>query len=76
VWFNRDGAPVRFSAAFSQITNQFFASVELRFGRLIPIKVADETDAERDIVEIIAVNMSAVDLPAPTVAHFDFAIAG
>jgi len=43
---------------------------------LIAIEIADQTNSERDIVEIIAVNVSSIDLPAPAVTQFDLAVAG
>ena len=46
-----NGVPVvYFSDATSQISNQFVERFILRFGRQIPIKIADEADSNRDIV--------------------------
>jgi len=67
---------VELAAALSQITNQFFATIELGAGRLVAVEIADQTNAERDVVQIIAVNMAAINLPAPAISHFDLAIAG
>src|SRR5207237_6781274 len=53
-----------------------FAAIELRPRRLIAIEIADQTNPERDVVQVIAVNMAAVDLPPPPVAHFNLPIAG
>ena len=64
------------SAALAQVANQFFARLELRSRRLIAIEIADETNSQRDVVEIIAVHMAAIDLPPPAIAHFDLPIAG
>src|ERR1051325_1196083 len=64
------------AAALPQIADQFFATVELGACRLVPIEIADETNPERDVVQVIAVHMAAVDLPAPAIAHFDLAVAG
>jgi len=42
---------------------------------LVAVKIAHQADAERDAVEIIAVDMTAINLASPPVAHFDLAIA-
>jgi hypothetical protein len=65
-----------FPAAFSQIINQFFAGFELAVSRLIAIEIAHQTNPERDVIQVIAVHMSAVDLTPPAIAHFNLAIAG
>ena len=65
-----------FAATLPEVTNQFFATIELRAGRLVSIEIPDQTNSKRDVVEIIAVNVAAVDLPPPTIAYFDLAIAG
>ena len=67
---------LNFPAAFSQIINQLFAGLQLPTGRLIAIEIADQTNTERDVVQVIAVNVSAVYLTSPAIAHFDLAIAG
>ena len=66
---------INFPAAFSQIINQLFAGLKLAAGRLIAIEIAHQTNAKRDVVQVIAVNVSAVDLTAPAITHFDLAIA-
>lgn len=76
MWLNRYRASLGFTAAVSQIANEFLTRVKLRARGLIPIEIAHETNAERDVVEIIAVHMTAVDLAAPAIADFDLAIAG
>jgi hypothetical protein len=59
---------VDFSATKSQITNQFFAAFELRARRLIAIKIADQTNAKRDVVQVIAMHMPHASLKSkPTV---------
>ena len=69
-----DITPVDFAAAFSQVADEFFARVELRARWLIAIKIADEANAERNVVQIIAMYMAAVDLAPPAIADFDLAI--
>ncbi len=39
------------------------------------IEVTDEADTEGDIIEVVAVDMAALDLATPAVADFDFAVA-
>ena len=67
---------VDLSATIAQIADQFFARLQLRARWLVAVEIADETNAERDVVEVIAVHMAAVDLAPPAIADFDFAIAG
>src|SRR6202011_4044484 len=55
---------------------QLFATIKLGARRLVAIKIADQTNSERDVVEIIAVNVAAVDLTPPTIAQFDLAVPG
>lgn len=75
MWLHGNCAPLGFAAAFSQVANEFLARVELCACRLVPVEIAYQTNAERDVVQIIAVHVAAVDLTAPTVADFDLAVA-
>ena len=75
MWLHRNRAPVGFAATFAQVTDEFFARVELRARRLVAIKIAYQTNAQRDVVQIIAVHVAAVDLTSPPIAHFDLAVA-
>ena len=70
-----DVAPVDLAATVAQVADEFFASVELRARRLVTIKIAYQANAERNVVQIIAVHMAAVDLAPPAIAHFDLAVA-
>src|SRR5213592_748356 len=54
VWFHRYRASLGFAAAVPQKPNEFLTCVELCAGRLVPIEIADQTNAERDVVQIIA----------------------
>ncbi len=67
---------VDLAAALPQIADQFFTAVQLRARRLIAIEIADQANAERDVIQIIAVDMPAVDLPAPAITYFNLAVAG
>ena len=70
-----DVAPVDLAAAFSQVADEFFARFELRAHWLVAIKIAYQTNAERNVVQIIAVHMTAIELAPPAIAHFDLAVA-
>jgi hypothetical protein len=75
VWLHRNGAPLGFAATLAQVTDEFFARVELRARWLVAIEIAYQTNAERNVVQIIAVNVAAVDLTPPTIAYFNLAVA-
>ena len=66
---------IDFPAAFPQIIDQLFARLQLTPRRLTAIEIANQTNAERDVVQIVAVDMPAVDLAPPAIAHFDLAVA-
>jgi hypothetical protein len=72
---HRDIASVDFAAAFSQVTDEFFARLKLRARWLIAIKIAYQANAERDVVQIIAMHMAAIDLAPPAIAYFDLPVA-
>ena len=76
MWLHGNVASARPAAALSQVTDELFAGLELRARWLVAIKIADQTNAERNVVQIIAVHVAAVDLTSPTIAHFDLAVAG
>lgn len=76
VWLHRYRASLGFAAAISQKANEFLTCVELCARWLVSIEIAYETNAEGDIVQIIAVHMTAVYLTPPSIADFDLAVAG
>src|ERR1019366_5515450 len=45
---------VDLAATLSQIPDYFFGAIQLRARRLVAIEIADQTNPERDVVEIIA----------------------
>ena len=65
---------VHFADPAPQITDQLIERFVFRFSRQVPIKIPDQADADGDIVKIIAVNVSAVQLPDPTVADLDLTV--
>jgi hypothetical protein len=70
-----DLAAIGLAATVAQVADEFFARVELRARWLVTIKIAYQANAERDVVQIIAVHMATVDLTPPAIAHFDLAVA-
>src|SRR6476659_5700046 len=76
VWLHRYRTSLGFAAAISQQANELLTCVELCARRLVSIEIAYETNAERDVVQIIAVHMTAVYLTPPSIADFDLAVAG
>jgi len=76
MWPDNDVVSRDLAAALPQVADQFFARFELCPRGLVAIEIAHQTDAERDVVQVIAVDMAAVDLAAPAVSHFDLAVAG
>ena len=73
---HRNRSPVGFTAAFSQIADEFLARVELGTRWPVAIKIADQTNAQRDVVKIVAVHMATIDLAPPAIADFDLAVSG
>ena len=76
VWLHWYRASLGFAAAVSQKANEFLTCVELCPRRLVSIEIAYETNAKRDVVQIIAVDVTAVYLASPSIADFDLAVAG
>lgn len=70
-----NGPAVSLPAAFPQVSDELFARIKLRFGWLITIEITDQANSQRNVVQKIAVNVTAVDLASPSIAHLDFAIA-
>ena len=66
---------VDFPAAFAQVINQLFARFQLAARWLVAIEIAHQTNPKRDVVQVVAVDVSALNLPAPAIAHFDFSVA-
>ncbi len=76
MWSHHNIVHADFAAALSQVADQFFAGFELRACGLVAIKVSHQANAERDVVQIIAVHMPSIDLAAPAIAHFYLAVPG
>ena len=69
------GPHLHFPAAFLEIFDQLFTRFELSARRLVTIEIPDETNAEADVVHVIAVNMATTRLAHPTIADLDLAVA-
>ena len=76
MWLNDRVVIVDLAATLAQVTDQFLATIKLGARGLIAIEIADQANAERDVVQVIAVHVPAVDLTAPAIAHFDLAVTG
>src|SRR4051812_40636546 len=63
------------ATTLAQISDQLLGRLELRAGWLIAIEISDKANAKRDVVQVIAVDMSAIDLPTPAIAHLDLSVA-
>ena len=66
---------IDFANALTQVADELVQGVELFLSGLFLIEVADEADAEGDVVEVVAVDMAAIDLAGPSAANFDFSVA-
>ena len=73
-----DNGPPAFDLAntISQIAYKFIKRAKLRPGRLVTIKVADQTDSDGDVVEVVAGHVSTVKLSRPARANFNLTVAG
>lgn len=72
-----DGAvTLRFTNPIAQVGDEFLKGPDLGLGGLITIEVADETNAEGDVIEVVAGDMASVELGGPAVTDLDLAVAG
>ena len=67
---------VKFAHALAEIADEFVEGIQLFLSGLALVEVADQTDADGDVVQIVAMDVAAVDLFAPAGADFDFTIPG
>jgi hypothetical protein len=73
---NRNRSAIRLAAPFANVANEFLTRIELCSGRLIAIEISDQTNSQGNVVEKIAMDMSAIDLTPPPIAHFNLPVAG
>ena len=65
---------IHFADPAPEIADQLIERLIFRFSREVSIEIPHQADADGDIIEIIAVNVSAVQLPDPTVADLDLTV--
>lgn len=75
VGFHNGLLKVDFSHAKAEISDQFLKRFKLLPCRLTVVEIANQADAKRDIIEVIAVDMAAVDLAPPAVAYLNLTVA-
>lgn len=73
--FHNRPAVVDFAHTLTQVTNEFVEGCQLFLRGFVLVEVADQTDSQGDVVEIIAVHVAAVNLTAPTTSNFNFPVA-
>lgn len=59
-----------------KVVNKLLKRGGLRCRRARTVEVTDQTNPDRDAVEVIARNMTAVDLTGPSAANLNLAVAG
>ena len=72
-----DSGPSAFNLpnTIAQITYKFIKRAQLGLGWLVAIEVADQTDSDGDVVEVITRHVSAVELFRPARTDFNLAVA-
>ena len=71
-----DGSPAfDLSDTIAQIADKFIERAKLGPGRLVTIKVTDQTDSDGDVVEVITRHVSTVELFCPARTNFNLAVA-
>ncbi len=68
--------PIDLADPLPQITDQLVDRFILRPGGQVAIEIADQADADRDVVEVVAVHMPPGNLVNPAIADLDLAVAG
>lgn len=73
--FDNRGASFDLTDALAKVAYKFIECVHLRFCGFVAVQVTDEADSKGDIVEVIARDVSAIDLAGPAVPDLDLPIA-
>ncbi len=72
-----DGQPAVHPAdALAQVGDEFVQGGVLVARGHVAVEIAHQADAQRDVVEVVAVDVAAVDLSRPARADLDLAVAG
>ena len=64
-----------FSDPGAEVGAEFIESGELGLRGLVAIEIANQTNANGDIIEIVAGNVTSIDLLDPSLTDLDLAIA-
>ncbi len=67
-------APLRLPDPVPEIADQLVKCSDLRLGGQVTVEVADQTNAERNVIEVVARDMSTVELSRPPVTDLDGAV--
>jgi len=67
-------APLGLPDPVSKIGDQLVESPDLGLGGLVTVEVADQANAERNVIEVVARDMSAVELSRPPVTDLNGAV--
>jgi hypothetical protein len=65
MWQDDGLLPLDPSHPAAQVGDKFIERGDLGLGRSLTIQVADKTDSDCDVVEVIARHVAAVNLPGP-----------
>src|SRR6516225_900538 len=65
---------VHLSDPSSEVADELVQSFVLGFCGQIAIEIAHKTDADGNIVQIVAVNVPSTELPIPPISNFDLAV--
>ena len=65
---------IHFADTAPEIADQFVKRLVFSLGWQVSVEVANEADAKRDVVEIVAMHVSAVELAGPSVPDLDLTV--
>lgn len=60
--------PVDLPDPLPQVSDQLIESLILSLGGKIPIEIADQADTDRNVIQVIAVDVATGELAHPTIA--------
>src|SRR3954471_21290698 len=61
---------------FAEVSDQFLRCRALPGRGHFPVEVTDKANSERDVVQVVAMHVPAIDLAGPMAPDFDLAIPG
>ena len=73
--FDDGGLVIDFSYADPQVADELVEGLELLLGGQVAVEIADQANAEGDVIEKVAMDVAAVDLAGPAAADLDLAVA-